>query len=187
MHNPRLAHRYAKSLMDLSIEKKQLDVVYNDMKYVEALCSQSSEFRALLKSPIINADKKRSIINAVTEGKVSELTKLFYLLLVNKGRESNLHEIANAFIEEYNTLKDIHKVVLTTAVAISPETVNAIAERIKNERGVKSIEMETIVDEKIIGGFILEFDNNLVDASITRDLRDVKKQFAKNIYISEIR
>ncbi|HMZ46746.1 MAG TPA: ATP synthase F1 subunit delta [Chitinophagaceae bacterium] len=187
MQNPRLAHRYAKSLMDLSIEKKQLEEVCNDMKYLQALCSQSREFTSLLKSPIIKADKKRNIINAVTEGKVSEITKLFNQLLVTKGRESSLAEIANAFIEEYNTLKGIHKVVLTTAVELSKDVLNTIGNKIKTERGIDNIELEAKVNKDIIGGFILEFDNNLVDASIVRDLRDVKKQFAKNIYIPEIR
>ncbi|MCZ2222251.1 MAG: ATP synthase F1 subunit delta [Chitinophagales bacterium] len=187
MQNPRLAHRYAKSLMDLSIEKNQLETVYADMKYLQALCSQSKEFNNLLKSPIIQAGKKDSIINVVTEGKISEISKLFIKLIVKKGRESYLEEIANAFIEEYNALKGIHKVALTTAIEISDETKNAIEQKIKQERGIGIIELETKVNKDIIGGFILEFDNNLVDASISRDLRDIKKQFSQNVYVSNIR
>ncbi len=187
MQNPRLAHRYAKSLMDLSIEKNQLEAVYADMKYLQALCSQSKEFSNLLKSPIIKAGKKDSIMNAVTDGKISDITKLFNKLLVNKGRESYLEEIANAFIEEYNALKGIHKVALTTAVELSDATKNAIEQKVKQERGIGIIELETKVNKDIIGGFVLEFDNNLVDASIARDLREIKKQFAQNVYIPNIR
>jgi len=187
MQNPRLAHRYAKSLMDLSIEKNQLEAVYADMKYLQALCSQSKEFSNLLKSPIIKAGKKDSIMNAVTDGKISDITKLFNKLLVNKGRERYLEEIANAFIEEYNALKGIHKVALTTAVKLSDATKNAIEQKVKQERGIGIIELETKVNKDIIGGFVLEFDNNLVDASIARDLREIKKQFAQNVYIPNIR
>ncbi|MBC7902760.1 MAG: F0F1 ATP synthase subunit delta, partial [Gemmatimonadaceae bacterium] len=46
-------------------------------------------------------------------------------------------------------------------------------------------ELETKPD--IIGGFVLEFNNNLIDASIERDLRDIKKQFGQNIYVRQIR
>ncbi|MBX2931472.1 MAG: ATP synthase F1 subunit delta [Chitinophagaceae bacterium] len=187
MHNPRLAHRYAKSLVDLSIEKNQLEAVYADMKYIQALCTQSKEFSNLLKSPIIKAGKKDSIISAVIEQNVGEITKLFTKLLVTKGRESNLAEIANAFIDEYNAMKGIHKVSLTTAVEISDATKKDIEQKVKAERGIGSIELTTKVDKDIIGGFILEFDNNLVDASIIRDLRDIKKQFAQNVYVSNIR
>ena len=71
MQNPRLAHRYAKSLIDLSVEKGQLENVYADMKYLQAVCKSSSEFVNLLRSPIVNADKKQAVLDAVCKGKIS--------------------------------------------------------------------------------------------------------------------
>ena len=50
-----------------------------------------------------------------------------------------------------------------------------------------NVELETVTDERIIGGFKLEFNNNLVDASILRDLNDIKKQFGQNIFVQNIR
>ena len=87
MPNPRLAGRYAKSLIDLSIEKGQLEAVYADMKYLQELCKQSREFVNLMRSPIVRNDQKNAIINAITHGKVSEVTAAFNQLLVRKGRE----------------------------------------------------------------------------------------------------
>jgi len=52
---------------------------------------------------------------------------------------------------------------------------------------LSNIELETVVNPDLIGGFVLEFNNNLVDASIARDLRDIKKQFRENIYVKQIR
>ena len=43
------------------------------------------------------------------------------------------------------------------------------------------------VDPSLIGGFVLEFDNNLVDASVVRDLRDIKKQFQQNLFVPQIK
>jgi F-type H+-transporting ATPase subunit delta len=187
MPNPRLANRYAKSLIDLATEKGQLDAVHADMQYLQAICKNSREFVALLRSPIIRADQKNSIITAVTKGKVSELTAAFNHLLVQKGRESDLPEIVTAFVEQYNVLRGIHSVTLTTAVAISEELKKSIEQKVKEERGVGAIQLETKTDESLIGGFVLAFDNNLIDASILRDLKDIKKQFRQNQYIHNIR
>lgn len=187
MPNPRLAYRYAKSLIDLAIEKNQLEQVYADMKYLAAVCKSSSEFVSLLKSPIVKGDKKTAILAAVTTGKVSELTTAFNNLLINKGRENSLPEVISAVIEQYNTIKGIHQVKLTTAVEVSEEIKNAIQAKVAQEAGLSKVELETKVDEKLIGGFVLEFNNNLVDASILRDLRDIKKQFSHNIYVANIR
>lgn len=183
MPNPRLAARYAKSLVDLSTERNQLEVVYADMKYLQAVCKASSEFVAVLVSPIIKADKKEAIISAVTGSNVSELTTAFIKLLITKGRESDLYEIAKAFIGQYNSIKDIHTVTLTTAVEISDVLKQSIQSKVNSAQGSGTVELETKVNDKLIGGFVLEFDNKLVDASILRDLNDVKKQFLKNHYV----
>lgn len=186
MSNPRLANRYAKSLIDLALEQNLLEAVYADMKYILAVCAASTEFEALLQSPIIKADKKIAIIEAVTKSQISTLTNLFNTLLVNKGRESELKDIASAFIDQYNQLKNIHKVQITTAIELSNVIKEEIVNKIKQAQGLENIELSTKVDESLIGGFVLEFNNNLVDASIARDLRDVKKQFEKNYYINQL-
>ncbi len=186
MTNPRLATRYAKSLLDLSIEQNSLDAVYADMKFLEQITKSNPDFVALLRSPIISSDKKNKIIAAVTEGRVSNLTNLFIKLLTEKTRESNLPEIVTAFREQYNKLKNINRVKITTAVPISDELKNSIIAKVKsNVTG--EIELETAVKEELIGGFKLEMGGTLVDASILRDLQDVRKQFLNNEYIHNIR
>lgn len=187
MPNPRLANRYAKSLIDLAIEKSQLEDVYADMKFLQAACKSSKELVALLQSPIITADKKDKILETITAGKVTAITSSFNKLLVKKGREFELPEIVEAYIEQYNSIKGIHKVKLTTAVEVSEDLKKSITEKAVKESGVASVELETKVDTALIGGFVLEFNNNLVDASIARDLRDIKKQFSKNLYVPAMR
>ncbi len=187
MPNPRLAARYAKSLIDLATEKNQLQVVYEDMKYMQSLCRNSREFVNVLRSPIVKADKKNAVIDALTKGKVSGLTHSFTKLLIAKGREEDLPEVVNAVIEQYNIINGIHKVKITTAITISDDLKNSIANKVRSEAGLENIELETKADEGLIGGFVLEFNNNLVDASIARDLRDIKNQFEKNVYVHHIR
>lgn len=187
MLNPRLAGRYAKSLIDLSVERNELDLVYKDMQYLQAVCKGSREFVSVLKSPVIPIDKKAKAINAVTGEKISKLTTAFNNLLINKNREFYLPEIVEAFIDQYNAIKGIHKVKLTTAAPISDEVKKSIVRKMINETSLEHIELESVVKEELIGGFILEFNNNLLDVSIQRDLRDLKAQFDKNIYVRQIR
>jgi F-type H+-transporting ATPase subunit delta len=187
MANIKLAGRYAKSLIDLSTEKNQLEQACADMKYILAVSKSSREFVNVLRSPIIKADKKQAIFTAVLGDSIGALTLAFLNLLAAKGRESELVDIAKAFVEQYNTIKGIHQVKLTTAAPVTTTTIDAIVNMVKQERGFNAVEVETKVDEALIGGFVLEFDNNIVDASILRDLNDVKKQFSGNMYIQNIR
>jgi F-type H+-transporting ATPase subunit delta len=187
MPNPRLAYRYAKSIIDIAVETGQLETVYADMKYMQQLFKVSRDFVNLLRSPIVTPDKKASVLVAVTENKVSALTASFNKLVVTKGRESGLPEIVNAVVEQYNKLKGIHQVRLTTAVEISDDIKNILTAKLNNEASLGKIELETKTDESLIGGFVLEFNNNLLDASIARDLADIKKQFNQNTYVMQMR
>ena len=187
MNNPRLAIRYAKSLIDLAQEKGQLDQVHTDMKFLQSICKSNRDFVSLLKSPIIPEDKKNKVIESIISGRVSKLTSLFIKLLGSKNRESNLPEIIDSYIEQYNEIKGIHKVKITTATPLSPELKNSFISKIESANNISNIELEAIVDEKLVGGFILEMEGKLVDASILRDLKDVKKQFADNEYIQKLR
>jgi len=187
MPNPRLAGRYAKSLVDLAIEQGQLETVYKDMQFLQAVCKSSPELVSVLRSPVIKGDKKQQILTAITDGKINAMTALFNKLLISKTREEYIPEIITSFIGQYNEMKGIHTVKLTTATPISEELKQTIVAKMKAETSLQHIELETAVKEELIGGFVLEFNNNLVDASIERDLRDIKKQFSQNVYIQQIR
>ncbi len=127
MNNPRLAQRYAKSLIDLATELNQLNQVHDDIILLHSVCAKSREFVLMLNSPIIAAEKKYKIIQSITADKISKTTQTFIKLLSAKNRESNLPGIVNAFIDQFNKIKGIHKVKLTTAVPISDQMKNTVS------------------------------------------------------------
>lgn len=187
MPNPRLASRYAKSLIDLAVEQNSLEDTLADIKYLDTLCRQSKDFSNMLRSPIIKADKKLDIINAVVGSNMKPLSAAFIKLLVNKGREENMPEIAAAFIQQYREMKNVKAVKLVTAAPVSDSLRSAIQNKINAAMPGSTVEMKEEVNPDILGGFVLQMDDKLFDASIRRDLNDIKAQFTKNIYVPELR
>jgi F-type H+-transporting ATPase subunit delta len=100
----------------------------------------------------------------------------------------NLPEIVNTYIDQFNALRNIHKVKITTAEPISAEMKEAIMKNVKAvAKQGQTFEIETNVKNELIGGFLLETSGTLVDASILRDLKDIQKQFMNNDYLHRIR
>jgi F-type H+-transporting ATPase subunit delta len=186
MPNPRLAARYAKAILDLAIEKSQLDNVHDDMLFLRQAFRDSSDLVSLLRSPIIKADKKGKVLEAIGAGRISVITASFIKLLLTKEREAYLPEIATAFIDQYKTYKGIQTVKLTTAVPVSEDVKQAILEKIGTVRPGQ-LELNTEVKEDLIGGFVLEIGDQLVDASVAFELNNIRKQFQNNDFIYKIR
>ena len=77
--------------------------------------------------------------------------------------------------------------MLTTSEPLGEDIVSVLKEKVQQQLNGQKIELSSKVDPSIIGGFILEANNNLFDASILRDLKDIKKQFLKNEYVPDLR
>lgn len=187
MVSPRLASRYAKSLMDIAVERAEVEPVYNDVLFFQQLIRGNRDFVNLLRSPVIKSDVKNKIVNAITAGRVGVLTNSFIKLLISKSRENVLPQIIDAFIDQYKRLKNIHTVKLTTATEVSEEVKNRIVNQVKATSNMANIELETKVDESIIGGFVLQTGDKLIDASIAYDLREIRKQFENNDFVYKVR
>lgn len=187
MFNPRLATRYAKSLIGLAIERNELETVYADINWLQSVTKTNRDFVNVLRSPVIPAATKKRIIEAVTGGNISTMTASFLTILITKGREINLPEILQAFITQYKEFKNIHIVRLTTATAIDDATRKEIVERVKVSGAYENIELDEKVDADIIGGFILQVGDKLVDASISYDLKAISRQFENNDFIYKVR
>ncbi|ULQ56365.1 ATP synthase F1 subunit delta [Flavihumibacter rivuli] len=187
MRNSRVAHRYAKALMDLAVETNQVEAVMQDIAAIQAVTN--AELRQVLLSPIIKHDKKVSIFKAIFEGKISSLTQSFFNLVFTKGRETSLTEINEAFHALYRKMKGIAVLELTTAVPISEEMKENIRKGLESRPRFqgKTLEVREKVDPDILGGFVLQVEDILYDASIRHDLQVIKQQFVENMYVQKIR
>lgn len=186
--NPRVAARYAKALVDLGVEKNQLEAVYKDSQLIQSICKSNREFLMLVRSPVVKPGKKNAILATILDGKITVITSSFIKLLVNKGRESVLPEILTEVENYYNRINKIFKVKFTTAVEVSDSIKSAITSKLKDSRAAAdSIVLDHVIDESIIGGFKLELGDLLIDGSVDKDLKDIKRQFFKNEYIFNIR
>ena len=59
--------------------------------------------------------------------------------------------------------------------------------QIQKQTSLGNIDLKATVDADIIGGFVLEIGDTLVDASIAYDLNKIKAQFMNNDFIYKIR
>lgn len=176
-----VASRYAKSLIDLAIETKQLEEVRNDMRLIKAVCKSNPDFVNLLESPIVKTDKKMAILTSIFEGKISIITQTFLKLIATKRRESYIDDMAISFDEMYKSYLNITTVKVESAIKLDDNSRNQILEIVKQSTKGE-IELVEKVNPELIGGFILTINDTQVDQSVRRRLSELKKNFSNNFY-----
>lgn len=179
----RIASRYAKSLLDLAVERNELEVIHGDIQGFDK-ATDNRDLYLLLKSPIINPDKKKQILKSIFEGKVSEMVMSFINIVVNKGREALLPEIADEFLKQYKQYNHISTIKVTSAAPLTEASLEGIKKKfLASDETDDKIEIETAVDPSLIGGFVVEFEDKLYDASVSHKLDMLKKEFLKNEHV----
>lgn len=185
MSDIRVASVYAKSLIELANEKGVLEQVHQDMLLFSNVVSQNRDLELLLTNPIVKSDKKLAVLNAIFKGKVQQMTQMFFDIVAKKNRESLLTFIASEFEKQYNLLKGIQKVTVTSAAPLDPALRESLGKQLVAETG-KSIQLIELIDPSLIGGFVLRVGDIQIDSSVRNSLRKLRNDFKDNPYINKL-
>lgn len=181
----KLATRYAKALLDLSKEKSNVETVYKNVNEFSNTVKSNRDLYRLLKSPIINPDKKQAVLKRIFGNSFDPMTNSFFDIIVRKRREAYLPEIADEFVQQYKDSKSIVGAKLITATAVDDTLLKTVRSIVMEHTNCKEVELEISTDPTILGGFILQFRDKLYDASLMGKLDELDKQFQENEYIKK--
>lgn len=185
MEDFRINTNYAKALFLLASELQILDATALDMRLVNNVCTENRELNVVFKNPVIKVDKKINIVNELFSDKISKTSLTFLFFVVRKNRSVNLKGISNAFVEMYRKNKNIILTEVFSASELDSQSIQLISQLV-GDFTQKQVELVSSVDNNMIGGFKMEFDNNLYDASINAKLAKLRKEFGANKYESKL-
>ena len=176
MKSTKSAIRYAKALLELSIENSNLNEVSSDMKRIVESSNETKDFKVFLNSPVIKSDKKIEILKVLFVG-FEKLTSSFIDLITKNKREYLLVEIAEAYLYLLKKHQQIVPVSIKSARKLEKETLDQIPNKMKSHvEG--DFEVKEEVDESLIGGFIVRMDDKQIDASVLTQLNRMKQELA---------
>ena len=176
MASTRAAIRYAKAILEMADAIGVTREVSSDMTLIDSTINGNVELNDFIQNPTIKVEDKENALQAIFSD-INGVTKgLFRLLLENKR-----FEILATITEEYNKLFDqmngVEVAIVTTASPMSAELEAKVMAKIK-EFSDKNITIENIIDESIIGGFVLRIGDMQFNASITNRLQVLKRELS---------
>lgn len=167
--------RYARALFEFSLEKKQEDKVFVEMKNLAENLATQQKLRVALDNPVLNTNDKLELIKLAAGKDVSDVYVRFVSLVLAQRREDHLQRMSLLYLDLYRDYKNISVGRLVTAQPIKEDVVDKIKHLVQQKKS-GTIEFVTKVDPDITGGFVLYIDTYRLDASIATQLKNIKQQ-----------
>ncbi|SHI93854.1 ATP synthase F1 subunit delta [Aquimarina spongiae] len=172
----RAAIRYAKAVLSIAQDKNATSAIQKDMQNIIATIDESADLRMVLNSPLIKSEVKLASLREIFKGTEEITQKLFETLVQNK-RVNLLGDVAKQYIVLLDQLNNTQVAKVTTAVPLDKALSAKVLDKVKELTGNEAT-IENIVDESIIGGFILRVGDMQYNASIAHKLTALRRELS---------
>ena len=132
----------------------------------------------IVSKDVVSPEKKKELLAGALGGNISPQLEKFADLLLQNGRMDFLPEILHSFTEMHDRADGIRRARLTV-VREAPESLIKNLRTLVKEKTGDDVEIEVIIDPSVIGGFVFDIDDYLLDASVKRQLDIFREQFIK--------
>lgn len=179
MLTSKVAKRYAAGLLSFTQESGNTHAVFAEMGDVVKTIEGSRELQNFFASPIIDGKKKQAIAEEIFKN-FSPVTKNLINLIIKQGRENQMQNIAQEFINKVNEMNGVQRITITTAAALSENNLNKILQSTSLINQNSKTDVKTVIDPSLVGGYILRVGDQQIDASVRSKLSKLKKEFQLN-------
>ncbi|MGC6523007.1 MAG: ATP synthase F1 subunit delta [Flavobacteriaceae bacterium] len=178
MSGTRAAIRYAKAILSVAEDNNTSAKIHEEMNHIANAIASNPELNEVLKSPVVKLSEKTTILEKVFAKTGGEIKSLFKTLAHNK-RVDLLEQIALQYNRLYNELNNKEQATVTTAVPMTEALEKKVMAKLKTLSS-KEVSLTKIVDETILGGFILRVGDQQYNASVSNQLNKIKSKFITN-------
>lgn len=173
--------RYARALVKYVRDTGHGSIVCSQAEVLISAIQGVPDLRRMIEaeSDVVSAFNKKKLLQTALKDPISPELSRFLTLLNKNGRMNLLEDILRDFVDMYHRSVGIRKAHLTTVGEPSERLIKRLEALVKQKTGDDVI-IETDVDPSLIGGFVFDIDDYLMDASVKRQLDLIREQFSQN-------
>ena len=180
MDNQRLIENYATALFKAAAQIADQSEVFATLQSIKEVLYDNPKCVVILSAPIVLTRDKLALVDKIL-GRLSVplLIKNFLNILILKSRFDILQEIISCYSKLLNQAKGIKLVKITSSTKLTLDEQNQVKADLERLI-IGKLDLTFTYDRAIIGGFVVEYDNYLLDSSIMGALARIEKLSIKN-------
>ena len=174
MMDQRAAGRYARALFGLALERGELEPVDKSLGEVSGLLERHPEIAHLVLNSTIGLGEKEDFLDKILPENIPVLTLHFLKLLVKKNRFAEFRAVQDIFHRLVEHEQGVQRVLALTPATLSESTQDRLKKVMEKKLGCKVV-LTMELDETMMGGLILRFGGQEIDASFKNRLTEIKQ------------
>ena len=166
---------YGGSLYDLAAEEQLTDVILTQMLQVRELFQENPDYMYLLKEPSIPLEERKGLIETAFGSQAERYLVSFLKMLCERSLLGDYAGCCDEFTRRYNVDNGIAEAVVTSAVALSDEQLEALKEKLEKVSG-KRISLIQKVDASVLAGLRVELEGRQLDGTVNGRLAGISRK-----------
>ena len=170
--------RYATALVKYCRETGHGEIVCSEAETLDRALRQLPDLRRMVTAAddVISPFDKKKLVQSALGNRMSPELSRFLTLLNQNNRFYLLEDILRSFITMYWRSIGIRRAHLAVVSEPSERLLQRLKALVRQKTGDDVI-FEVEVDPTLIGGFVLDLDEFLMDASVKHQLDQIREQF----------
>lgn len=171
----KIAGPYARALFEFASETSMLHGITADFNNLYSLICKTPDLVDYLKNPLITTEAKIEVLDRVFKGRINPETIRFFDILVKRNRIGLLIPILQSYLELVYKTADIKEYEIQTAFPMTKFQKWKLINKLKSLTNVREVSLNIIVEENLIGGFLIKTSSKVIDFTIKNRLEKLAK------------
>lgn len=180
MNEGLIPQRYAKALYKLAVERGNADKVYLEMKTVAESFAENPGLQKVLSNPYVKKEDKAKLLLSAAGDLVEDDYRSFVTLILNRKRADYAHLMALAFCDLYRKEHKIARVKIITATKLDEAMMKKLSDVVVKAYPGMTLEFSYQVNPDLIGGFVIDVDDQRLDASISNEIEQLRLKLLRS-------
>ena len=167
---------YAQAILAVASAESNGAQVEDEIYRFSQVLQSSEELKSTLSDASIPSARRQQIVEDLLDGQATRTTLALVSMIVAAGMGSDIKAIADKVVGLGAESRDKAVAEVYSVVDLSSDQQQRLAAALKSATG-KDVEMKIIIDESVMGGLLVQIEDEVIDGTVRTRLKQLREAF----------
>ena len=167
---------YAQAILAGASAESNAAQIADEIYRFSQVLQSSEELKSTLSDASIPSTRRQQIVEDLLDGQVTQTTVALVSMIVAAGMGGDIKAIADKVVGLGAESRDKAVAEVYSVVDLSSDQQQRLAAALKSATG-KDVEMKVIIDESVMGGLLVQIEDEVIDGTVRTRLKQLREAF----------